>query len=60
MYCIYCGEELKHHEQIQDNLFSCPVCGMTFEIYPKSTPAEEIDIVQGESIYLTEDEPIEN
>lgn len=57
MYCIYCGAELKHHEKVQDNLFECPNCEITFEIYPKSTPAEEIDfdIIEGESTYLTED-----
>ena len=57
MYCIYCGEELKHHENIQDNLFECKNCDITFEIYPKTTPAEEIDldIIEGEATYLTED-----
>ena len=57
MYCIYCGEELKHHENIQDNLFECKNCDITFEIYPKTTPVEEIDfdIIEGEAAYLTED-----
>ena len=57
MYCIYCGEELKHHENIQDNLFECQNCDITFEIYPKTTPAEEIDfdIIEAEATYLTED-----
>ena len=34
MLCIYCGEELKRHEHIQDNLFECPNCEITFEIFP--------------------------
>ena len=57
MFCIYCGEELKHHEHIQDNLFECPNCEITFEIFPKTIPADEIDfdIIEGDSAYLTED-----
>ena len=57
MYCIYCGEELKHHENIQDNLFECMNCELLFEIYPKSTSEDEIDlyIIEGEATYLTED-----
>ena len=57
MYCIYCGEELKHHENIQDNLFECTNCELLFEIYPKSTSEDEIDlyIIESDSGYLTED-----
>ena len=57
MYCTYCGEELKHHEHIQDDLFSCPDCGITFEIYPKCIPEYEIDydIIEGNYDFITED-----
>lgn len=57
MYCIYCGEEFKHNEHIQDNLFECKNCEITFEIYSKTTPAEEIDfdIIEGEATHLSED-----
>ena len=57
MFCIYCGEELTHHEHTQENLYECKNCELTFEIYPKSSPEDEIDlyIVEGDSDYLTED-----
>lgn len=43
MYCIYCGEELKHHKEISDNLFECVMCEKIFEIYPKTTFGEDFE-----------------
>ena len=67
MYCIYCGEELKHHKEISDNLFECVMCEKIFEIYPMMEVSEEFEkeletieeILQGSSELIMIDELVE-